>query len=115
MKRRFPQGVTLAGQGCIGITLLLLAFTASGQGNVVKCVDASGNITYQDSPCIAGQAGRVYRKVSYGPLLDVFLIDMRSYRDSSWNRRDDRGDTCIEVIATGQSGEVRALLPLRWV
>ena len=27
----------------------------------------------------------------------------------------DRGDTCIEVIATGQSGEVRALLPLRWV
>jgi alkaline phosphatase D len=41
------------------------------------------------------QAGRVYRKVGYGPLLDVFLIDMRSYRDSSWNKRDDRGETCI--------------------
>src|SRR5262249_4286255 len=27
-----------------------------------------------------GEAGRVYRKVSYGPLLDVFLLDMRSYR-----------------------------------
>ncbi len=27
------------------------------------------------------QDGRVYRKISYGPLLDVFLIDMRSYRD----------------------------------
>jgi alkaline phosphatase D len=26
------------------------------------------------------EAGRVYRKVAYGPLLDVFLIDMRSYR-----------------------------------
>src|SRR6266480_1388273 len=39
--------------------------------------------------------GRVYRKVSYGPLLDVFLIDMRSYRDSTWNKRDDRGETCI--------------------
>jgi alkaline phosphatase D len=25
--------------------------------------------------------GRVYRKVSHGPLLDVFVIDMRSYRD----------------------------------
>ena len=41
------------------------------------------------------QAGRVYRKVGYGPLLDVFLIDMRSYRNSSWNRRGDGNDACI--------------------
>src|SRR5882762_5225618 len=26
------------------------------------------------------EAGRVYRKISYGPLLDVFMLDMRSYR-----------------------------------
>jgi alkaline phosphatase D len=26
------------------------------------------------------EAGRVYRKISYGPLLDIFMIDMRSYR-----------------------------------
>jgi alkaline phosphatase D len=38
--------------------------------------------------------GRVYRKVSYGPLLDVFLIDMRSYRDSTENKGEDR-DTSI--------------------
>ena len=44
---------------------------------------------------IPEQAGRVYRKIGYGPLLDVFLIDMRSYRDSTWNKRDDRGDTFI--------------------
>jgi len=44
---------------------------------------------------VPAQAGRVYRKVGYGPLLDVFLIDMRSYRDSSWNKRDDRGEACI--------------------
>lgn len=25
--------------------------------------------------------GRVYRKVSHGPLLDIFVLDMRSYRD----------------------------------
>ena len=24
--------------------------------------------------------GRIYRKIAYGPLLDIFLIDMRSYR-----------------------------------
>ena len=28
----------------------------------------------------AAEPGRVYRKISYGPLLDVFMIDMRSYR-----------------------------------
>jgi alkaline phosphatase D len=44
---------------------------------------------------IAGEAGRIYRKISYGPLLDVFLIDMRSYRDSTWNKRDDNSDTFI--------------------
>ena len=26
------------------------------------------------------EAGRVYRKIPYGPLLDVFMLDMRSYR-----------------------------------
>lgn len=41
------------------------------------------------------RAGRIYRKISYGPLLDVFLIDMRSYRDSTWNKRDDHSDTFI--------------------
>jgi alkaline phosphatase D len=44
---------------------------------------------------IPQEAGRVYRKIAYGPLLDVFLIDMRSYRDSTWNKRDDRSDTFI--------------------
>jgi alkaline phosphatase D len=44
---------------------------------------------------IPHQEGRVYRKIGYGPLLDVFLIDMRSYRDSTWNRRDDHSDTFI--------------------
>jgi len=31
-------------------------------------------------PHSAEEPDRVYRKVSYGPLLDVFVIDMRSYR-----------------------------------
>lgn len=31
--------------------------------------------------------GRIYRKISYGPLLDVFLVDMRSYRTPSGGNR----------------------------
>ena len=35
---------------------------------------------------IGAQDGRIYRKVAYGPRLDVLMVDMRSYRDSSWNK-----------------------------
>jgi len=38
---------------------------------------------------IGARQGRVYRKIAYGPLLDVFMIDMRSYRDDSWNKGND--------------------------
>ena len=41
------------------------------------------------------QTGRVYRRTGYGPLLDVFMLDMRSYRDNTWNKRDDNSDTFI--------------------
>ena len=41
------------------------------------------------------EAGRIYRKISYGPLLDVFLLDMRSYRtpygEDGGARCDPRG------------------------
>lgn len=31
--------------------------------------------------------GRVYRRVSYGPLLDIFVLDMRSHKDSNSDAR----------------------------
>jgi alkaline phosphatase D len=34
------------------------------------------------------ETGRVYRKMSYGPLLDLFLLDMRSYRGPASHRSD---------------------------
>ena len=36
--------------------------------------------------------GRVYRKVSHGPLLDVFVIDMRTYRDPNSTGTDAGAD-----------------------
>jgi alkaline phosphatase D len=33
------------------------------------------------------EPGRVYRKISYGPLLDVFMLDMRSYRGPNGENR----------------------------
>lgn len=34
------------------------------------------------------EPGRVYRKISYGPLLDIFMLDMRSYRGPSGEGRE---------------------------
>src|SRR5262245_9910285 len=40
----------------------------------------------------ADESERVYRKISYGPLLDVFVLDMRSYRGpNSYNRQEKPG------------------------
>ena len=35
------------------------------------------------------EAARVYRKVAYGPLLDVFFLDMRSYRGPNTDNSQD--------------------------
>lgn len=41
----------------------------------------------------AAETERVYRHISYGPLLDVFVIDMRSYRGpNGWNRQPAASD-----------------------
>jgi alkaline phosphatase D len=39
------------------------------------------------------EPGRVYRTINYGPLLDVFFLDMRSYRGAnSANMQDEQSD-----------------------
>jgi alkaline phosphatase D len=35
---------------------------------------------YMPIRTVVAEPGRVYRKISYGPLLDIFMLDMRSYR-----------------------------------
>ena len=38
----------------------------------------------------AAERGRIYRKIAYGPLLDVFMLDMRSYRGPNGAGRGER-------------------------
>jgi alkaline phosphatase D len=43
-----------------------------------------------------GEAERVYRRIPYGPSLDVFVIDMRSYRGpNTHNRQEAMGDETV--------------------
>jgi alkaline phosphatase D len=34
---------------------------------------------------LAAEGGRIYREIAYGPLLDVFMLDMRTYRGPNGN------------------------------
>jgi alkaline phosphatase D len=55
------------------------------QSSLLELV-ARGNRAFHEFMPMRGtmaEPGRVYRRIAYGPLLDVFLLDMRSYRTSS--------------------------------
>ncbi|WP_020577847.1 alkaline phosphatase D family protein [Actinopolymorpha alba] len=48
--------------------------------------------------------GRIYRKISYGPLLDVFVLDMRTYKDPN-----------TDGLETVPDGGVLGWRQLRWL
>jgi alkaline phosphatase D len=48
------------------------------------------------------EPSRIYRKISYGPLLDVFLLDMRSYRGSNEIHSDNRYDSDAYLLGPAQ-------------
>ena len=50
-----------------------------------------------DSP-----APRIYRKISYGPLLDVFVLDMRSYRAANNFNRQQKESAETAYLGTDQ-------------
>ena len=43
---------------------------------------------YMPTRQIIAEPGRVYRKIAYGPLVDVFMLDMRSYRGPNYPDSD---------------------------
>jgi alkaline phosphatase D len=51
------------------------------------------------------ETGRIYRKISYGPLLDIFLLDMRSYAGPS---------VVLAGSAAGSAGHVLGAAQLKW-
>jgi alkaline phosphatase D len=56
-----------------------------GYKDSVLTLVARGNRAFREYMPMREQqseAGRIYRRIGYGPLLDVFMLDMRSYRTS---------------------------------
>ena len=50
----------------------------------------------------ASEPGRIYRKISYGPLLDLFLLDMRSYRGPNDARPDSHYGPNAHLLGPAQ-------------
>jgi alkaline phosphatase D len=48
------------------------------------------------------EPGRVYRKVSYGPLLDVFFLDLRSYRGANGPAMEESLDARSRILGEAQ-------------
>ncbi|HKY85855.1 MAG TPA: alkaline phosphatase D family protein [Pseudorhodoplanes sp.] len=56
------------------------------------------------------ETGRIYRKVGYGPLLDIFLLDMRSYRGPNDNRRDAVFGPGSQILGAAQTAWLKRSL-----
>jgi alkaline phosphatase D len=65
--------------------------TSYNVNNALLLAARSSRAFHEYMPMRFAQAepGRVYRKVAYGPLLDVFLLDMRSYRGPNGEGREE--------------------------
>ncbi len=58
----------------------------------------------------ADEAERVYRRFSYGPLLEVFVIDLRSYRSRNTNNRQTSAGGDAALLGLEQLAWLKAAL-----
>ena len=59
------------------------------------------------------ETGRIYRKISYGPLLDIFLLDMRSYRGPNDHGRDETFNPACQILGPAQTEWLKRELAAR--
>jgi alkaline phosphatase D len=54
--------------------------------------------------------GRIYRKISRGPLLDIFLLDMRSHRGPNNARRGHADGSATDILGPSQTAWLKRAL-----
>ena len=59
-----------------------------GEADITKLAARGCRAFHEFMPTrqFVAERGRIYRKIAYGPLLDVFMLDMRSYRGPNGNK-----------------------------
>lgn len=56
------------------------------------------------------EPGRIYRKIGYGPLLDIFFLDLRSYRGANSQGMQDETTVDSQVLGRAQLDWLKAAL-----
>ncbi len=63
--------------------------------NIAELVSLGTIAAFEYAPIrysMANESQRIFRKIAYGPLLDIFALDMRSYRGpNNYNRQEQSG------------------------
>lgn len=95
--------------------LLPAAYTAERRIQALQAKAARAFFDYAPiRPHGADELERIYRKVAYGPHLDVFALDMRSYRGpNGFNRQDAAGPETAFLGAAQVNWLLRGLLESR--
>jgi alkaline phosphatase D len=74
---------------------------------------ARGNRAFHDYMPIRGapyEPGRIHRRIGYGPLIDVFMIDMRSYRGTNGDNRESAYGPASYFLGPQQVGWLKRSL-----
>lgn len=59
-------------------------------------------LEYTPIPESRDETGRIYRKIPYGPLLDVFMLDMRTYRGPNGPNRQESSSSDTALLGPQQ-------------
>jgi alkaline phosphatase D len=59
-------------------------------------------LEYTPIPESRDESGRIYRKIPYGPLLDVFMLDMRTYRGPNGPNRQESSSSDTALLGPQQ-------------
>jgi alkaline phosphatase D len=77
-----------------------------GEGDISELV-ANGSRAFHEfmptHPLVAAR-GRVYRRIGYGPLLDVFMLDERSYRGPNSGGKQETYGPAVHFLGPEQVG-----------
>ncbi len=65
---------------------------------------------YNPLPQLADDPERIYRSVSMGPLVEIFALDMRTFKGANGDNRQANLDTSSAIIGAGQLAWLKAAL-----
>jgi alkaline phosphatase D len=81
--------------------------------NIAKLVKFGATAAFEYAPIrhdAQSESRQIYRKLPYGPLLDIFVLDMRSYRSANNSNRQERPGKDTDYLGRQQLDWLKSAL-----